>query len=61
MKGLPMYFDLYKDVQGHWRWTLWSTNGRKIANSGEGYHNKQDAIHAINLVASSNGVPIKER
>lgn len=56
-----MYFDLYKDVQGHWRWTLWSTNGRKIANSGEGYHNKQDAIHAINLVASSNGVPIKER
>ncbi|WP_306016156.1 DUF1508 domain-containing protein [Oceanicaulis sp. MMSF_3324] len=56
-----MYYVLYKDVQGYWRWTLYAANNRKIANSGEGYFNKQDACHAIDLVASSKGVQIFER
>lgn len=54
-----MYYYVYKDVANQWRWTLYAANGRKIANSGEGYFNKQDCVHAINLVAGSNGVPIK--
>lgn len=32
-----MYFQLYKDAAGYWRWTLFAVNGRKIADSGEGY------------------------
>lgn len=55
-----MYYFLYKDVQGFWRWTLYAANNRKIANSGEGYHNKADCIAAINLVKSSGNAPIKE-
>ena len=27
----------YRDRKGEWRWTLYATNGRKIACSGEGY------------------------
>ena len=56
-----MYFVLYKDVQGYWRWTLYAANNRKIANSGESYFNKTDARDAIDLVASSNGAPVYER
>ena len=54
-----MYYYVYKDTANQWRWTLYAANGRKIANAGEGYFNKQDCIDAINLVAGSNGVPIR--
>ncbi len=53
-------FWLYRDANTQWRWYLQSSNGKKIANPGEGYFNKADCIHAINLVASSNGAPIRE-
>lgn len=55
-----MTYYLYKDTAGQWRWRLTATNNRIIANSGEGYFNKQDCIHAINLVAASSGAPIRE-
>jgi uncharacterized protein len=55
-----MSYNLYKDVSGYWRWTLLAANNRKIANSGEGYNNKADAISAINLVKASASVPIYE-
>lgn len=45
-----MYFDLYKDRVGHWRWRLVSSNGRIVADSSEGYVNKGDAEHGITLV-----------
>lgn len=32
------------------RWTLYARNGRKLANGGEGYHNKADLKKAITLV-----------
>jgi uncharacterized protein YegP (UPF0339 family) len=53
-------YHLYKDTAGYWRWTLYATNNRKIANSGEGYFNKADCIAAINLVKGSGSAPIKE-
>jgi uncharacterized protein len=49
-----MKFYLYKDVQGFWRWTLEAANNRKIADSGEGYYNEQDCLHAIGLVMDTN-------
>lgn len=52
---------MYKDVQGYWRWYLEASNGRKIANSGEGYFNKSDCLHAINLVKNSSDAPVMER
>ncbi|MDP3660789.1 DUF1508 domain-containing protein [Phenylobacterium sp.] len=57
-----MYFYVYLDVNRQHRWTLYAANNRKIASSGEGYHNKQDCIAAINLVASTGqgaGTPIR--
>jgi uncharacterized protein YegP (UPF0339 family) len=54
-----VYYYVYIDQARQWRWTLFASNGRKIANSGEGYLNKNDCVHAINLVAGSNGAPIR--
>ncbi|HEV2514258.1 MAG TPA: DUF1508 domain-containing protein [Devosia sp.] len=54
-----MYFNLYEDVNKHWRWTLYASNGRKIANSGEGYWNKADCLAAINLVKGSGPAPVR--
>lgn len=54
-----MYYYVYLDQARQWRWTLYAANGRKIANSGEGYFNQADCIHGIDLTAGSSGVPIK--
>ena len=54
-----MHYYVYLDANRQWRWTLYAANGRKIANSGEGYFNRADCVHAINLVAGSTGVPIR--
>lgn len=35
-----------------WRWRLVADNGEPLA-SGEGYHNKEDCLHAIELVKST--------
>lgn len=57
-----MHYYVYLDAQRQWRWTLYAANNRKIANSGEGYNNKNDCVAAINLVANTgagSGTPIK--
>jgi uncharacterized protein YegP (UPF0339 family) len=53
-----MAYYVYKDSQGHWRWRLLAANNRNIANSGEGYGNKQDCLHAIGLVKGSSSALI---
>jgi len=54
-----MYFVVYRDTANYWRWTLYAGNNRKVANSGEGYNNKSDAVNAIALVSSvGGGTPI---
>ena len=54
-----MYYKLYKDAAGYWRWTLYAANGNKIANSGEGYFNEADAQSGINLVKASSSAPVR--
>lgn len=57
-----MKFILYKDAKGEWRWRLYSTNGRIVADSGEGYVDKRDCLRGIELVRSVGaGVPTIER
>ncbi len=53
-----MSFYLYTDSHGYWRWRLLAANNRIIADSGEGYHNKQDALHGIHLVKSAYSAPV---
>jgi uncharacterized protein len=56
-----MRYVVYKDHAGQWRWTLFSANNRKIADSGESYYNKQDCLSAINLVKGSSNAPVYEQ
>ena len=43
-------FELYKDKAGEYGWRFRADNGRIIADSGEGYINKSDCTHGIELV-----------
>ncbi len=52
---------VYQDASEEWRWQLRAANNRIIADSGEGYHNKQDCLHAITLVKDSKDAPVKEK
>jgi uncharacterized protein YegP (UPF0339 family) len=57
-----MFFYLYRDAANQWRWTLYAANNKKIADSGEGYQNKADAQHGIDLVKSTNSAtPVYEK
>jgi uncharacterized protein len=47
-----MYFILYKDNRGEWRWNYRSANNEDICVSSEGYTAKQSALHSIGLVKS---------
>lgn len=54
------YYDLYVDRSGFWRWRYVSgSNGKIIADSGEGYINKSDALHGIALMKGSTNAPIR--
>ena len=55
-----MEFQLYKDKADEWRWRLIAKNGKKIATSGEGYKNKADCAHAIDLVKASAEASVTE-
>jgi len=43
-------FEIYKDKSGEFRWRLIHTNGQVLANSGEGYKAKANAMGGINSV-----------
>jgi uncharacterized protein YegP (UPF0339 family) len=56
-----MYFRIYQDVAKEWRWTLYGSNHRKVADSAEGYWNKSDCLAGIQLVkGASSQTPIYE-
>ena len=55
-----MEYRIYRDVQQQYRWYLKALNNRKIANSGEGYHNRADCLAAITLVKGSSTAPVKD-
>jgi uncharacterized protein YegP (UPF0339 family) len=49
-----MTYFYYEDADDQWRWRLRADNQEIIATSGgDGYKNKQDCLHGIKLVKSS--------
>jgi uncharacterized protein YegP (UPF0339 family) len=54
-----MQYQKYKDTNGKWRWRLIHlSNGKTIADSGEGYSNESDCDHGISLAKSSSTAPV---
>ena len=53
-----MAYYVYRDANNQWRWRLVAANNRIIANSGEGYFNKADCLHAIDLVKGTLLTPV---
>jgi len=47
-----MKFELYRSGS-EWRWRLRAANSEIIA-AGEGYHNRDDCVSAVNLVMDTN-------
>ena len=43
-------FETYEDAKQEYRWRLKSTNGQTIASSGQGYKDKRDCEHAIDVI-----------
>lgn len=37
---------IWEDMQGQYRWKIFATNGKIIAESGEGYLSRSNAIRA---------------
>jgi uncharacterized protein len=55
-------FEVYKDKSGEFRWRLTHTNGQVIANSGEGYTTKANAMKGINsLKENVSGAAIEDK
>ena len=53
-------FVTFTDKAGEYRWRLEATNGKTIASSGEGYKDKRDRDHAIELIKNgANGAQTK--
>jgi uncharacterized protein YegP (UPF0339 family) len=66
-----MKFEIYQEAkQGllanaltppQWRWRFLASNGKIIADSGEGYFNREDCVHGIELVMRTNqATPVVE-
>ena len=58
-RSATVYYEVYKDTNGEWRWRLWAANNKVIADSGEGYANRTDCLSAIELVKSSQDAPVR--
>ena len=56
-----MTYEYYKDSTGEWRWRLKATNGRIIADSGEGYKNEQECLDDIDRVKKSADAPVQKK
>ncbi|MBH04290.1 MAG: hypothetical protein CMP08_09270 [Xanthomonadales bacterium] len=48
-----MKYEMYRDAADEYRWRLKAGNGEIIADSGEGYKNKSDCQHGIDLTKNS--------
>jgi len=55
-------FELFQDHEGEYRWRLRHENGQVIADSGEGYTTKDNAINGIESVKENAATaPIEDK
>jgi uncharacterized protein YegP (UPF0339 family) len=53
-----MTYYYYKDAKGEWRWRLKASNGRILADSGEGYKSESECLEDITRVKGSAGAQV---
>jgi len=46
-------FEIYDDAGGEWRWRLRHRNGNIVADSGEGYASRSNAVEAVTTVKTN--------
>jgi len=44
--------EIYRDARREWRWRLKASNGRIVADSGEGYRRRASVYEAVGRVKS---------
>ncbi|ANP47121.1 DUF1508 domain-containing protein [Candidatus Viadribacter manganicus] len=56
-----MYFYVYREQSPRrdYRWTLYAANGRKIANSGEGFVARAGCYRSMQLLIGLDNIPIR--
>ena len=55
-----MTYIYYKDAKEEWRWRLKASNGRIIADSGEGYTTERECLADIDRVKASKDAPVRK-
>ena len=54
-----MYFYMYQDQRGEWRWALFATSGKRIAESGEGCGDERACLRDIGeLMPAERNFPV---
>jgi uncharacterized protein YegP (UPF0339 family) len=53
-----MYFHVFEDIAGQWRWWLRAANHETIAVSSESYVAKRDCLYSIGLAKSACNAPV---
>lgn len=55
-----MQFHIFQDAGLQWRWQLSNSEGRKVADSGEAYREKDDCLNSIMEVQASDQALVLE-
>jgi uncharacterized protein YegP (UPF0339 family) len=55
---MTLRIEYYQDKRNEWRWTLVAANHKALADSGEGYKNQADMMHALSLIRGSTPIPL---
>lgn len=55
-----MKYQIYKDIDGFWRWRYKAENGMIIGVSSESYHNRKDCLASIDLMKHSLGALVED-
>jgi len=55
---MTLRIEYYQDKRNEWRWTLVAANHKALADSGEGYKNQADMMHALALIRGTTPIPV---
>ena len=59
-KDRTMQFHIFQDAKLEWRWQLSGDDGKKVADSGDGYRDKEACLDSISAVKASDEAIVLE-